>query len=84
MAEIRESPNVTYRVYDYDRVDKNVKKCELNFDKAVQVLNMKAASDVSQKPRSVKYYVDTPVNCSAAASILKRNGFRSQRVLLFL
>lgn len=41
VAEIQESSNVTYRVYDYDRVDKNEKKRELHFDKAVQVMNMK-------------------------------------------
>ena len=35
VAEIQESSNVTYRVYDYDRVDKNGKKRELHFDKAV-------------------------------------------------
>lgn len=34
VAEIQESSNVTYRVYDYDRVDKNGKKRELHFDKA--------------------------------------------------
>ena len=56
VAEIQESSNVTYRVYDYDRVDKNEKKRELHFDKAVQVMNMKVAPDVSQKPRIVKYY----------------------------
>lgn len=56
VAEIQESSNVTYRVYDYDRVDKNGKKRELHFDKAVQVMNMKVAPDVSQKPRIVKYY----------------------------
>ena len=43
--------NITYRVYDYDRVDKNGKKRELHFDKAVQVMKMKVAPDVSQKPR---------------------------------
>lgn len=56
VAEIQESSNVTYRVYDYDRVDKNGKKRELHFDKAVQVMNMEAAPDVKQKSRIVKYY----------------------------
>ena len=56
MAEIQESSNVTYRVYDYDRVDKNGKKRELHFDKAVQVMNMDVAPDVKQKPRMVRYY----------------------------
>ena len=56
VAEIQESSNVTYRVYDYDRVDKNGQKRELHFDKAVQVMNMDVAPDVKQKPRMVKYY----------------------------
>lgn len=56
IAEIQESSNVTYRVYDYDRIDKNGMKRELHFDKAIKVMNMDVASDVSQKPRMVKYY----------------------------
>lgn len=56
IAEIQESSNVTYRVYDYDRVDKNGKKRELHFDKAVQVMNMDATPDVKQKPKIVKHY----------------------------
>lgn len=56
IAEIQESSNVTYRVYDYDRIDKNGKKRELHFDKAVQVMDMGVASDIKQKPRMVKYY----------------------------
>ena len=56
VAEIQESSNVTYRVYDYNRVDKNGKKRELHFDKAVQAMDMSVAPDVSQKPRMVKQY----------------------------
>ena len=56
IAEIQESSNVTYRVYDYDRVDKNSKKRELHFDKAVRVMDMDVAPDVKQKPRIVKHY----------------------------
>lgn len=56
MTEIQESSNVTYRVSDYDRVNKNYKKCGLLFDKAGQAMNMKVAPDVSQKPIMVKYY----------------------------
>ena len=56
IAEIQESSNVTYRVYDYDRVDKDGKKRELHFDKAVQVMNMDVAPDVRQKPRIMKHY----------------------------
>lgn len=56
IAEIQESSNVTYRVYDYDRVDKNGKKRELHFDKAVQVMDMDVAPDVKQNPRLTKHY----------------------------
>ena len=56
IAEIQESSNVTYRVYDYDRVDKNGNKRELHFDKALQVLNMQASEKYKQKSRLVHYY----------------------------
>lgn len=56
LAEIQESSNVTYRVYDYDRVDKNGKKRQLHFDKAVQVMDMDVVPDIKQKKRLVKYY----------------------------
>lgn len=56
IAEIQESSNVTYRVYDYDRIDKNGKKRELHFEKAIKVMNMDVAPDVRQKPRIVKHY----------------------------
>lgn len=56
LAEIQESSNVTYRVYDYDRVDKNGKKRELHFNKAVQVMDMGVAPDIKQKRRLVKHY----------------------------
>ena len=47
---------MTYRVYDYNRVDKNGKMRELHFDKAVQVMDMSVAPDVSRKLRMVKHY----------------------------
>lgn len=56
LAEIQESSNVTYRVYDYDRFDRNGQKRELHFDKAVKVMNMEVALDAIQKPRTVRYY----------------------------
>lgn len=56
IAEIQENSNVTYRVYDYNRMDKNGKKRELHFDKALQVLDMKPAPSVDHKPRTIHYY----------------------------
>lgn len=56
VAEIQENSNVTYRVYDYDRVDKDGKRRELHFDKAVEVMDMGVAPDVSSQHRFVRYY----------------------------
>ena len=56
LDEIQESSNVTYRVYDYNRVGKDGKKREFHFDKAVQVMDMNPSPDVKQTPRMVRYY----------------------------
>ena len=39
LAEIQENSNLTYRLYDYDRIDKNGNKRQLHIDKALKVLN---------------------------------------------
>ena len=56
VAEIQESSNVTYRVYDYDRVDKLGRRRELHFDKAAEVLDMRPSADIRQRPRLVRYF----------------------------
>jgi len=43
IAEIQESSNVTYRLYDYDRVGKDGKKRPLHINKALEVANMKSS-----------------------------------------
>ena len=42
ICEIQQSSNITYRLYDYGRKDKNGKKRELHIDKALDVLDMKS------------------------------------------
>ncbi len=39
IAEIQQNSNVTYRVYDYNRVGVDGKKRELHIDKAIEVIN---------------------------------------------
>lgn len=56
LAEIQESSNLTYRLYDYNRVGKDGKKRELHFDKAVKVLNMNPIKHTEQRNRAVHYY----------------------------
>ncbi len=55
IAEIQESSNLTYRMYDYNRVDKNGKKRELHVDKALDVANLSASSKPRQPMRVLKY-----------------------------
>ena len=55
IVEIQENSNITYRLYDYDRVDKNGKKRELHISRALDVLNLKSSSEPKQPLRVLKY-----------------------------
>ena len=54
IAEIQQSSDVTYRVYDYDRRDKNGNPRQLHIDKACDVTNLKpfdsAVNNVNDQP----------------------------------
>lgn len=55
VAEIQESSNLTYRLYDYDRVDKNGRKRQLHVDKVLAVANLKSSAEPRQPLRVLKY-----------------------------
>lgn len=55
VAEIQENSNLTYRLYDYDRVGKDGKKRELHVDKALDVANLKSSAEPRQPLRVLKY-----------------------------
>ena len=55
IAEIQENSNLTYRLYDYDRVGKDGKKRELHIDKSLKVANLKSSSEPKQPLRVLKY-----------------------------
>lgn len=55
IAEIQQNSNVTYRLYDYGRRDKNGQKRELHIEKALDVLNMKKCNCIRQKLRVLQY-----------------------------
>lgn len=55
IAEIQENSNITYRLYDYDRVDKNGKKRELHVERALEVANLKGSAEPVQPMRVLKY-----------------------------
>ena len=77
IAEIQESSNLTYRLYDYDRVDKNGKKRELHVNKALEVANLKSSASPRQPMRVLKY------NSGYASELLTRcKYFQTERILL--
>ena len=55
IAEIQQSSNLTYRLYDYDRVDKNGEKRQLHVDKAMAVANFKSSAEPRQPLRVLRY-----------------------------
>lgn len=55
IVEIQENSNLTYRMYDYDRVDKNGKKRELHIEKALEVANLHSSAEPRQPLRVLKY-----------------------------
>lgn len=55
IAEIQENSNLTYRLYDYNRLDKNGKARELHVDKALDVADLKGSAQPRQPMRVLKY-----------------------------
>lgn len=77
IAEIQESSNLTYRLFDYNRIDKNGKKRELHIDKALDVVKLEKSDKPKQPLRVLKY------KRGYAAEILCRcKYFQVERVLV--
>ena len=55
VAEIQENSNLTYRLYDYDRLDKNGKPRALHIEKALDVMKMNVSSVPRQPMRMLRY-----------------------------
>ncbi len=55
LVEIQENSNVTYRLFDYDRIDADGKKRELHFEKAMDVLDTRPSSEIRQRPRTFHF-----------------------------
>lgn len=55
LAEIQESSNLTYRLYDYNRIGKDGKKRELHIQKALDVINLKSSAAPRQPIRKLEY-----------------------------
>lgn len=70
LAEIQENSNLTYRLYDYDRKDKNGNKRELHIDKAINVLNYSKYNKPNQSELnySCKYFNLTRIDDNGVIS----------------
>lgn len=55
IAEIQENSNLTYRLYDYNRVDDQGNKRELHVDKALEVADLHSIKTPRQPMRTLKY-----------------------------
>ena len=55
LAEVQENSNITYRLYDYGRLDKNGRPRELHLDKALDVVNLEAGAEPHQPMRVLRY-----------------------------
>ncbi len=77
LAEIQQSSNLTYRLFDYNRTDKDGHKRRLDVDKALAVANMKAAASQRQPMRVLRY------RHGIATELLCRcKYFQTERILL--
>ena len=77
IAEIQESSNLTYRLYDYDRVDKDGHKRPLHIDKALQVASLSSSAAPRQPMRVLKYK-----NGTASELLTRCKYFQVERMLL--
>lgn len=56
IAEVQQSSNLTYRLYDYDRIDKNGLKRQLHIKKALDVACLHSALEPVQPMRTLKFF----------------------------
>lgn len=77
LCEIQQTSNLTYRIYDYDRVDSNGNKRELSFEKALEVLNFKAFNVGENRVLDIEKtgkFLRKMLSQNAACSIMKYDG----------
>lgn len=77
IAEVQESSNLTYRLFDYNRVDKNGKQRELHVEKALDVANLKSSAEPRQPMRVLKY-----TEGCATELLCRCRHFQTERMLI--
>ena len=77
VAEIQESSNLTYRMYDYGRTDKNGRPRELHIAKALEVASRKGSRSPRQPMRVLRYQKG-----SATELLCRCKYFQAERQLI--
>lgn len=77
VAEIQENSDITYRLYDYHRKDKNGEERELHLEKALRVLDYKKSSNPRQPMRTLRFRPGW-----ASELLCRCKYFQTERVLL--
>ena len=77
IAEIQQNSNLTYRLYDYDRTDRNGNKRPLHLEKGLAVANLEAMPEPRQPMRLLRYS-----GGSASELLCRCRYFRVERVLV--
>ena len=77
IAEIQQSSNLTYRLYDYNRTDRNGNKRQLHLEKGLAVANLEAMPEPRQPMRLLRYSGGT-----ASELLCRCRYFQVERVLV--
>ena len=77
IAEIQQSSNLTYRLYDYDRTDRNGNKRPLHIEKGLSVADLNAMPEPRQPMRLLRYSGGT-----ASELLCRCQYFQVSRVLV--
>lgn len=86
ICEVQQNSNKTYRVYDYDRRDKNGNARELHIEKAIAVTSLAPAKRDTSKSGNIlakcKYFTAEKIEADDETNIeLSENSFRSLVIL---
>lgn len=77
VCEVQQNSNVTYRLYDYERLDQNGRQRELHLDKALEVIDFNLDAKVKQPQASIDcpYFSLQPRRVSGAMKLCLADHF---------
>ncbi len=76
--ELQQSSDITYRIYDFDRVDDEGNKRELHIDKSLEVINYES-NPLKVEPKVINYSINGCERC-IHSSLIKNNIYELEKV----